>query len=105
MTVKTVKNNHGKYIVKAYSDLVNRESADEFMVAMESLRKDGEKDVVIDLTNIKMINSYGVGKIIMVYKRLKDLGGELYLILPLPPMIQETFDSLRITNIFKEYKV
>lgn len=105
MAVQTVKSSDGKYIVKAYSDLVNRESADEFMEAIESLRKADEKEVIIDLTHIKMINSYGVGKIIMVYKRLKDVRGELYLILPLPPMIQETFDSLRITNIFKEYKV
>lgn len=104
MAVQTVKGSDGKYIVKAYSDLVNRESADEFMEAIESLRKADEKEVIIDLTHIKMINSYGVGKIIMVYKRLKDVRGELYLIFPLPPMIQETFDSLRITNIFKEYK-
>ena len=104
MAVEILKTADGRVIVKAYSDLVNRETADEFQETIENLRQAGEKELVLDLVNIEMINSYGVGKIIMFYKKLKDAGGELYFIFPLPPMIKETFDSLKITKIFKEYK-
>ncbi len=104
MSVETKKTGNGKVIVTPFNDLVNRESSDEFQKAIESIIKTGEKELVLDFHNIEEINSYGIGKILMFYRQLKNSGGELYVADPLPPKIQIIFDNMWLTKIFKVYQ-
>jgi len=104
MSVETIKRRDGKVIIKANSDLINTERAEELQKAIENVLKAGEKELVLDLVSIEAINRYGIGKILTHYNELKKAGGELYLYSPLPPMIKKAFDSMWLTKMFKEYK-
>lgn len=105
MSIETKKTGNGKVIVIPYNDLVNREASDEIQETIESIIKSGERQLVLNLNNIEEINSYGMGKILMYFKKLKKMGGELYIVYPLPPKIEIVFEAMWLTKIFKGYKV
>jgi anti-anti-sigma factor len=54
---------------------------------------------VLDLREVEIINSYGVGKIITCFKTLKNSGGQL-MVKPLSGFVKETFDLLMLSNLF-----
>jgi anti-anti-sigma factor len=75
-------------------------------VAGEALRRSfnrlfdsGIRTIVLDLKNVQIINSYGIGKILMCYKRLKTEGGEL-MVKPLSGNVKETFELLMLDTLF-----
>ena len=75
-------------------------------VAGEALRKAfnrvfdaGHRTIVFDLRNVQIINSYGIGKILMCYKRLKAENGTL-LMKPLTGNVREIFELLMLDTLF-----
>ena len=75
-------------------------------IAGEALRKAfnrvfdaGHRTVVLDLRNVQIINSYGIGKILMCYKRLKAENGAL-LLKPLTGNVREVFELLMLDSLF-----
>ncbi len=105
MSVETQKTGNGKVIVIPYNDLVNRKASDEIQEIIESVIKSGERQLVLNLNYIEEINSYGMGKILMYFKKLKKMGGELYIVYPLPPKIEIVFEAMWLTKIFKGYNI
>ena len=76
-------------------------------VAGEALRRgfnklfdSGLRIIVLDLRGVQIINSYGIGKILMCYKRLKTEGGELK-VRPLTGNVKETFELLMLDTLFQ----
>ncbi|NJL59391.1 MAG: STAS domain-containing protein [Desulfobacteraceae bacterium] len=68
------------------------------------LYNNGEKEIVIDFGDINLINSHGIGKILMFYKRLKQIGGNMY-VMPLKGNMKEIFESLLLNKIIPELKI
>ncbi len=104
MAIDVSKTKDGKVLLKVYSNLDNRKIANELKEAFQNLYDKGEKAIVLDLDNVEMINSYGVGKVLMFYNRLKNRGGELYTLAPLKGQVKVVFETLMLTNLLKEYK-
>lgn len=42
--------------------------------------EEGFKDIIIDFTNVNTLDSSGIGKLLVFYKKLKDKGGTLSII-------------------------
>ncbi len=93
-----------RVIVKILRDIDDLNAGEEFKAALMELYSKGEKEIVIDFGEISMINSHGIGKILMFYRRFKSIGGNIY-VAPLNDSIREVFESLMLDNLIPEIKV
>jgi anti-anti-sigma factor len=100
-----------KYEVSDYKDkallvikenLVTDPAAKEFKEVLTSLIDNDRKEIVIDFSNVAFIGSSGIGKLLLAYKRLDDLGGKIYII-GLNKDIKELFITFRLKEFFPIY--
>ena len=66
-----------KGIIDVNSDLDNEQAGEALRAAFSGLFDRGQKTIVLDLSGVEIINSYGIGKILMCYKKLKAEDGVL----------------------------
>jgi len=66
-------------IIELKGDLVGGVDAQLFRDKLYQLIKDGKKNVVVDMTDVKFMNSSGIGILISGYTTLKNAVGELKL--------------------------
>jgi anti-sigma B factor antagonist len=52
-------------------------SAPELMPAIDAIAEDGCAEVVVDLTDLDLIDSSGVAAIVALYKRVRARGGQV----------------------------
>lgn len=103
MITKTEK--IGKHtIIRVLKDIDDMKSGEEFKAALMESYSNGEKEIVLDFGDINLINSHGIGKILMFYKRLKQIGGKIY-VAPLKGNIREIFESLMLDKIIPEIRI
>ncbi len=89
-----------KMVIKVLKDIDNLKSGEEFKSALMELYKKGEKEIVIDFGETKVINSHGIGKILMFYRRFNEIGGTIY-VTPLKGSIKDIFESLMLDKLIK----
>jgi len=88
-----------KGYIKVAGDLDSELSADELRAAFNELFTKGVRTIVLDLSNIRVINSYGIGRLLSCYKRLKKENGVL-MVKPLEGVVRDTFELLMLDKIF-----
>lgn len=49
---------------------------------LDSILKEGARQILIDFGAVPFIDSSGIGEILRVFRRLRDMGGELILLNP-----------------------
>lgn len=89
----------GKAVIEVSADLDNEQSGEALRIAFNGLYERGQKTIVLDLGGVEIINSYGIGKILMCYKKLKADDGVL-MVKPLTGFVKETFELLMLDNLF-----
>lgn len=89
----------GKSLLKIKENLVTDPAAREFKEVLTTLIDEGKKDIVIDFSNVAFIGSSGIGKLLLAYKRLDDLGGKISII-GLNKDIKELFITFRLNEFF-----
>ena len=87
-----------KGFVKVQGDLDSEQSGEALRRAFNDLFDRGIRTIVLDLTPVQIINSYGIGKVLMCYKRLKAENGAL-LVKPLQGFVKETFELLMLDKL------
>lgn len=80
-------------------DLDNEQAGEALRVAFNKMFSQNIRTIVLDLRSVQIINSYGIGKILMCYKRLKAEGGVL-MVKPLNGFVKETFELLMLDSLF-----
>lgn len=90
---------NGKAVIFVEGDLDNEQAGEALRTAFSALFNRGERTIVLDLSKVEIINSYGIGKILMCYKRLKAEEGVL-MVKPLTGFVKETFELLMLDNLF-----
>lgn len=103
MAFEISKTADGKSIIHVSSNLDNMQQAAEFKEVLQRLYEDNVNEVVLDLTEVRMINSSGIGKILMYYRRFSERGGHMYYLSPLQGIVKELFETLLLTQLLKEY--
>jgi anti-anti-sigma factor len=93
------KMENGKGVIVVEGDLDNEQAGEALRAAFNSLFNKGERTIVLDLGGVEIINSYGIGKILMCYKRLKAEEGTL-MVKPLSGFVKETFELLMLDSLF-----
>jgi anti-sigma B factor antagonist len=70
----------GDVVVLSLSgDVMNDNSLDKFMGRLDALKEGGQTKVVVNLKNVSLINSVGIGKLIAAKKALHGAGGDMKL--------------------------
>lgn len=68
---------NGEAFIDIIEDLDSEQSGEALRIAFDSLYNQGKKRIILDMSKVKIINSYGIGKILICDKKLKDDNGEL----------------------------
>ena len=89
----------GKGVIVVEGDLDNEQAGEALRNAFNALFNRGQRTIVLDLGGVEIINSYGIGKILMCYKRLKGEEGVL-MVKPLTGFVKETFELLMLDTLF-----
>ncbi len=76
MLTYTIKNAAGKMTV-TIAGRVDNEGALPFQEALDKTFEVNPRSVVLDLTGVAFINSTGIGKLLLFYKRIKNRSGEI----------------------------
>jgi len=92
-----------RVILRIHEDITDMKSGELFKDALMELYSNGEKEIILDFGQINLITSYGIGKILMFYKRFKEIGGQLY-VAPLKGSVKEIFESLMLDKLIPEIK-
>jgi len=90
-------------VIKILKDIEDMKTGEEFKAALMELYTKGEKEIVIDFGETRMINSHGIGKILMFYRRFKAIGGKIY-VAPMNESIREIFESLMLDKLIPEIR-
>lgn len=88
-----------KGVIKIEGDLDNEQTGEALRKAFNDLFNRGQRTIVLDMRAVEIINSYGIGKILMCYKRLKSEDGVM-MVKPLTGFVKETFELLMLDNLF-----
>lgn len=87
-----------KGYIKIEGDLDSEQSGEALRKAFNDLFDRGKRTVILDLSQVQIINSYGIGKVLMCYKRLKAENGTL-MVKPLQGFVKETFELLMLDKL------
>jgi anti-sigma B factor antagonist len=86
-------------IIELKGDLVGGADAQLFRDKLYKLIKDGKKNVVVDMTDVKFMNSSGIGILISGYTTVKNAVGEMKLA-HLPDKVKGILSITRLNKIF-----
>lgn len=93
-----------RVLLKVHENIADMKTGEEFKAALMELYNKGEKEIVLDFGNINLITSHGIGKILMFYKRFKEVGGNIY-VAPMRGSMREIFETLMLDNIIPEINI
>ena len=97
----TVKGNYS--IIKIENNLTTDTETNAFKDFVQKAIDDGAYYIIFDFSKIREINSNGIGKILLFYKKLKEYNGTIGFV-NLSDSIRDLFEKLMFFNLFKEYK-
>ena len=87
-----------KGYIRVTSDLDTETAGEALRSAFNEVYDQGKRTIVLDLSGAQIINSYGIGKVLMCYKRLKAEKGVL-MVKPLDGFVKETFELLMLDKL------
>ncbi|HKY40921.1 MAG TPA: STAS domain-containing protein [Polyangiaceae bacterium] len=74
-------------------------SAPELRPVLDQLVEDEARDVIVDLSELRMVDSSGVGALVSLYKRVRSYGGQLaFMGVTAQPLV--IFKLLRLDVVF-----
>ena len=93
-----VKNN--KLILRLSGDLIGEESGSSILDVVSNGIQDKIMDCIIDISNVRYINSSGIGTLITILTKFRNKGGEVYLMKP-SESVQKLLVITKLNAIFQ----
>jgi anti-sigma B factor antagonist len=81
---------------------LNADVADEFVRQLESLIDGGVTKIIVDLSRLTFVSSYGVGVLVRLHNRLAKAGGDVKLAAP-QSAILKVLTTARLGGFFEIY--
>ncbi len=96
----TSQNNNDKdKIIIEVGEKIDISTSDSFKEEVLSYICEGYQQIVLDFSKVEMIDSFGLGKILLLNKELNDRGGELKIINVTSDYVKKMFDIIHLNNI------
>ena len=93
-----VKNN--KLILRLSGDLIGEDSGSSILDVVSNGIQDKIMDCIIDISNVRYINSSGIGTLITILTKFRNKGGEVYLMKP-SESVQKLLVITKLNAIFQ----
>lgn len=87
----------GALVFKPLAKTVDQTNADSFLAPLAARAAEGFK-LALDLSELRFLNSAGLGAVVMLVRDLKQAGGELRICAP-TPTVRALFKMVRLENI------
>ncbi len=97
-----IKEQNGSVVIELKGKLTGGPVSELLDNTLDNFISKGKKNIVIDLSGIKFINSSGMGILISGYYKTKDNGGTLKLA-NITRKIEEILSITRLNQIFEIY--
>ena len=92
----------GFLVVSLSGDLIGEENGPEIIAELETFNADGNLKVIINISDVRYINSSGIGVLITLLTKVRNKGGELCLINP-SESVQKLLIITKLQAIFKVF--
>jgi anti-sigma B factor antagonist len=92
----------GFLIVSLSGDLIGEENGPQIIAELEGYNGNGNLNVIINISDVRYINSSGIGVLITLLTKVRNKGGELCLINP-SESVQKLLIITKLQAIFKVY--
>lgn len=79
--------------------VVDLTNAPEFKEALQSLYEKGYKAINVDCSQLEMIDSAGLGSLVLFQKKLRERAGELKLVNVSNDYIKHLFDMIELRRV------
>jgi len=89
-------------IIKLEGELKLGSEAIEFQEAIRDCVEKNKRNVIVDLSAVRFISSWGIGMLIHGYTTAQNRGTSFKLA-AVPNMINETFKKIKVDNIFTQF--
>ncbi|MEL7148703.1 MAG: STAS domain-containing protein [Bacteroidota bacterium] len=63
-------------------DLIGEDNGPQILEKVSSFTDQGVKYVIVNLSNVRYVNSSGIGVLITILTKFRNIGGEVYLVSP-----------------------
>ena len=102
MEVKTNETENG-VVITLEGEMMLGYSANDFHEAIKNAIDNNKKKIVVDLSKVQFITSWGIGILMYGHTTTNNLGGEFKLV-GVSKKISEIFRKIKIENVFEQYK-
>ena len=89
-------------VVTLSGDLIGEENGPQIIEELEKYNQEGNLLVIIDITDVRYINSSGIGVLITMLTKVRNKGGELCLIKP-SETVKKLLIITKLQAIFKVF--
>lgn len=89
-------------LIQLRGDLRLGDAVDQFRVSVEELLANGENNFAIDLAEVGMVDSSGIGHLMKLLTSAKKRGGTVKLVNP-SPFAVKTLKLVGVLNLFEIY--
>ena len=89
-------------IINLVGDLIGEENGPRIIAELDGHNSTGNLNVIVDISEVRYINSSGIGVLITLLTKARNKGGELCLINP-SESVQKLLIITKLQAIFKVY--
>ena len=89
-------------IINLEGEMMLGYEANDFHEAIRSGLDKNKKNIIVDLSEVKFISSWGIGILIYGYTTATNQGSSFELA-AVPSVIKETLQKVKVDSIFKEF--
>ena len=89
-------------VIKLEGEMMLGYEANDFHEAVRTSIEKNKKNVVVDLSEVKFISSWGIGILIHGYTTATN-GGSKFSLAAVPKNVKETFQKIKIDSIFNQF--
>lgn len=89
-------------VLSISGDLIGEENGPEIISELENFNGNGNLNVIINISDVRYINSSGIGVLITLLTKVRNKGGELCLINP-SVSVQKLLIITKLQAIFKVF--
>ncbi len=94
--------NEKAVIIKMEGEMMLGYEANDFHEVVSSSAEKSKKNIIVDMSEVKFISSWGIGILIYGYTTATNAGISFSLA-AVPDNIKETFRKIKIDTVFKYY--
>jgi anti-sigma B factor antagonist len=98
LTFNTNKDDLANYLY-IQGDLIGDETGPKLVEVVSDAINDGAKTFVVDLSQVRYISSSGIGLLITMLTKMRNVGGEVYLTAP-SEHVKKLLIITKLNNIF-----